>query len=140
MNYWLIKSEPSSYSWSDLVRDGKTVWDGVRNYGARNHIRSMKLGELCLYYHSNEGREIVGVAKVIREAFPDPTASDPQWLAVEVAPEFALENPVTLKTLKSIPFFGQMDLIRLSRLSVGKVRAEEYKKIIQMGGKKKTQP
>src|SRR5690606_38429253 len=100
-NYWLIKSEPSTYSWSDLVRDGRTVWDGVRNYGARNNLQAMKKGDLCLFYHSNQGREILGVARVVREAFPDPTAENPQWVAVDVEPAFALKRPVSLAKLKA---------------------------------------
>lgn len=135
MNYWLIKSEPSNYSWSDLVRDGQTVWDGVRNYGARNNLQSMKKGDLCLFYHSVSGKEILGVARVIREAYPDPTADDPQWVAVTVEPAFALKQPVTLAELKADPFFREMELIRLSRLSVAKVRLQEYRKILKWGGK-----
>ena len=133
MNYWLIKSEPFKYPWEQFKKDKKTIWDGVRNYGARNNLRDMKKGDLAFFYHSNEGVEIVGIAKVTKEHFQDPTTEEKAWVAVEFAPLKALKKPVTLETLKKIPFFEQMDLIRLSRLSVGKVRETEFFKILDLG-------
>lgn len=132
MNYWLIKSEPSTYSWEQLNKDKKTTWDGVRNYAARNNLRDMKKGDLAFFYHSNEGVEIVGIAKVIKEHFQDPTTKESAWLAVEFAPVKALKKPVSLEVLKKDPFFENMDLVRLGRLSVGKVRPEEFEKICLM--------
>lgn len=134
MNYWLIKSEPFKYPWEQFKRDKKTTWDGVRNYAARNNLRDMKKGDLAFFYHSNEGVEIVGIAKVTKEHFQDPTSTETAWLAVEFAPFKELKKPVTLETLKKDPFFEKMDLIRLSRLSVGKVTETEFFKICEMGG------
>lgn len=136
MNYWLIKSEPSVYSWEQFKKEKKTDWTGVRNYAARNNIRDMKKGDLCFYYHSNEGVEIVGIAKVTKEHFQDPTTKETAWLAVEVAPYKDLKKPVSLEQLKKDPFFKNMDLIRLSRLSVGKVTETEFFKICDLGGVK----
>jgi predicted RNA-binding protein with PUA-like domain len=135
-NYWLIKSEPSEYSWQQLKTDSKTDWTGVRNYTARNNLRDMKQGDLAFFYHSNEGQEIVGITKVVREHFQDPTTDEPAWLAVQFAPVKALKTPVKLTTLKQDPDFAQMDLVRLGRLSVGKVSAEHFEKICGMGGVK----
>jgi predicted RNA-binding protein with PUA-like domain len=134
MNYWLIKSEPDEYSWDRLKQEGKTDWGGVRNYAARNNLRAMKKGDLAFFYHSNVGQQIVGIAKVLREHYPDPTATEGDWSAVEFAPHKALKTPVTLATLKQDPFFAQMDLVRLGRLSVGKVSAEQFARICEMGG------
>lgn len=134
MNYWLIKSEPSAYSWDQLKKDKKTDWTGVRNYAARNNLRDMKKGDLAFFYHSNEGVEIVGIAKVTKPHFQDPTTEEKAWLAVEFAPYKDLKKSVTLETLKKDPFFKNMDLIRLSRLSVGKVNETEFFKICDMGG------
>lgn len=134
MNYWLIKSEPSAYSWEQFKKDKKTDWTGVRNYAARNNLRDMKKGDLAFYYHSNEGVEIVGIAKVSKEHFQDPTTEETAWLAVEFAPYKDLKKTVSLETLKKDPFFKTMDLIRLSRLSVGKVTETEFLKICDMGG------
>lgn len=136
MNYWLIKSEPSVYSWEQFKKEKKTDWTGVRNYAARNNLRDMKKGDLCFYYHSNEGVEIVGIAKVTKEHFQDPTTKETAWLAVEVAPYKDLKKPVSLEQLKKDPFFKNMDLIRLSRLSVGKVTETEFFKICDLGGVK----
>lgn len=133
MNYWLVKSEPSAYSWEQLKKDKKTDWTGVRNYAARNNLRDMKKGDLAFYYHSNEGQEIVGIAKIVKEHFQDPTTDEPAWLAVELAPHKDFKKPVSLETLKKNPFFKNMDLVRLGRLSVGKVTAEEFEKICEMG-------
>jgi predicted RNA-binding protein with PUA-like domain len=134
MNYWLIKSEPDEYSWDRLKQEGKTDWGGVRNYAARNNLRAMKKGDLAFFYHSNVGQQIVGIAKVLREHYPDPTATEGDWSAVEFGPHKALKTPVTLATLKQDPFFAQMDLVRLGRLSVGKVSAEQFARICEMGG------
>lgn len=134
MNYWLVKSEPFKYSWEQLLKDGKTVWDGVRNYAARNNLRDMAKGDHVFFYHSNEGLAIVGIAEVAKAAYQDPTTDDPNWVVVDLKPIKTLPSPVTLETLKADPFFENMDLVRLSRLSVGKVTAAEYKKIMKLGG------
>ena len=136
MNYWLIKSEPYEFSWQQLQMDKKTHWTGVRNYAARNNLRDMKKGDLAFFYHSNVGQEIVGIAKVTKEHFPDPTADVPAWVAVEFAPVKELKQPVGLTTLKQDPFFKDMDLVRLGRLSVGKVAPNLWEKICEMGGVK----
>lgn len=132
MNYWLIKSEPVVYSWENLERDKKTFWDGVRNFQARNNLKAMKNGDLCLYYHSNEDKANVGVAKVVKEHYPDPTADDPTWVAVEVAPEFKLKKPVPLALVKANPKLTDMVLVRNSRLSVQPVKKEEFDEILAM--------
>lgn len=134
MNYWLIKSEPSVYGWEQLKTDKKTEWTGIRNYAARNNLRDMKKGDLAFFYHSNEGQEIVGIAKVVKEHYQDPTTEETAWLAVDVAPHKALKKPVSLATLKKDPFFKNMDLVRLGRLSTGKVTEDEFLKICDMGG------
>lgn len=132
MNYWLVKSEPSVYSWDQFVKDGATTWNGVRNYAARLHLRAMKKGDLVLYYHSNEGLCIVGVAKVTKEAYQDATTID-DWSVVDLKPFKKLKNQVTLQQIKADERFKDMALIRISRLSVSPVRAAEYEAIIQMG-------
>lgn len=133
MNYWLIKSEPSAYSWSQFCKDKKTSWDGVRNYAARNNLRAMQKGDLLLYYHSNEGLEIVGIACVTKTSYPDPTANDDTWVSVQVKPVKALKKPVTLARVKSEPALANMQLIKLSRLSVSAVSAEEFNRVLEMG-------
>jgi predicted RNA-binding protein with PUA-like domain len=134
MNYWLVKSEPFKYSWEQFVHDGNTFWDGVRNYVARNNLKAMTKGDHVLFYHSNEGLAIVGIAEVLKEAYQDPTTTDPNWVAVDLKPIKALKKPVTLAQIKSEPSLKNMDLVRLSRLSVGSVREKEYKKILSLGG------
>ncbi len=134
MKYWLVKSEPAKYSWSQFVKDDHAVWDGVRNYAARNNLREMEIGDEVLYYHSNEGLEIVGIAVVTKTAYQDPTTEDKNWVVVELKPYKQFPNPVMLTTLKADDFFHNMDLIRLSRLSVGKVTQAEYERIIEMSG------
>jgi predicted RNA-binding protein with PUA-like domain len=130
----LIKSEPFKYAWSSFVADGRTSWDGVRNFEARNNLRAMKLGELALYYHSNEGKEIVGVARVVREAYPDPTcAAADDWSAVDFAPVTALVAPVGLARIKADPALADMALVRRSRLSVAPVTADELAHILRLG-------
>src|ERR1700756_277774 len=134
MNYWLVKSEPSVYSWDQLVKDKKTIWDGVRNFAARNNLRDMKKGDHVFFYHSNEGLAIVGIAEVVKPAYQDPTTEDPNWVVVDLKPLKPMPKPVTLETLKADPAFADMDLVRLSRLSVGTVQPVHYKKILKMGG------
>ncbi|MEO6833022.1 MAG: EVE domain-containing protein [Chitinophagaceae bacterium] len=133
MNYWLIKSEPNKYSWDDLLKDGSTVWNGVRNYAARNNLRDMEKGDKLLFYHSNIGKEIVGIAKVIKTHYQDPTTEEEAWLAVDVAPVKALKKPVTLAAIKATPALQTMALIKLSRLSVSPVTQEEFELILEMG-------
>jgi len=133
MKYWLVKSEPFKYSWEQFIQDGKTFWDGVRNYGARNNLRAMKKGDHVLFYHSNEGLAIVGIAEVLKEAYQDPTTIDSNWVAVDLKPVKALPRQVTLAQIKAEPTLQDMDLVRLSRLSVGAVKEREYKKILTMG-------
>lgn len=132
MNYWLIKSEPVKYPWQQLVDDKETFWSGVRNYAARNNLKAMKKGDLLLYYHSNEGLEIVGIAKVSKEHFPDPTIDDATWVAVNVKPVKALKKTITLSQIKSDPILKEMALVKLSRLSVSPVRAEEFDRILML--------
>ncbi|MES2679175.1 MAG: EVE domain-containing protein [Bacteroidota bacterium] len=136
MNYWLIKSEPSAYSWEQLKKDKKTDWTGVRNYAARNNLRDMKKGDLAFFYHSNDGQEIVGIAKVVKENYQDPTTEETAWLSVDFAPVKDLKKPVSLQMLKNDAFFKNMDLVRLGRLSVGKVTETEFFKICDLGGAK----
>lgn len=135
MAYWLIKSEPSTYAWRQLARDKRTRWDGVRNFQARNNLLAMKKGDLCLFYHSNEGLEIVGVAKVVKEAYPDPTSDDPRWVAVDVAPHRALPRPVALAALKAGARTCGMALIKQGRLSVSPVTEAEFAAVIEMARK-----
>lgn len=132
MKYWLVKSEPEVYSWSQFVKDGHVVWDGVRNYAARNNLRAMEKGDMVLWYHSNEGKEIVGIAKVSKTHFPDPTAKEGDWSAVELKPLKKLKKPVTLAQVKADKKLGQIELIRLSRLSVSVVKPIEFDYIIQL--------
>ncbi|GAC1707444.1 MAG: EVE domain-containing protein [Flavisolibacter sp.] len=136
MNYWLIKSEPSSYSWEQLEKDHKTSWTGVRNYAARIHLRAMKKGDEVFYYHSNEGMEIVGIAKITKQAYPDPTTGDPSWVCVDIKPFKKLKYPVSLKQIKAEKNLKQMALIRISRLSVQPVSQEEWKVILAMSARK----
>jgi predicted RNA-binding protein with PUA-like domain len=130
MNYWLIKSEPFKYSWDHFVTEGKSMWDGVRNYQARNNMMAMKVDDLALFYHSNEGKEIVGLAKVSKEHYPDPTSEDPRWVVVEFIPIEKFPKTITLAQIKADPLLSQMELIRQSRLSVVQVRVEEFDHII----------
>jgi predicted RNA-binding protein with PUA-like domain len=134
MSYWLIKSEPEVYSWDQLVKDKQTRWDGIRNYAARLHLRSMKKGDEVFFYHSNKGTEIVGIAVVIKEAYPDPTSSDPAWFAVDVKPLKKLVKPVSLEQIKKEKKLSAMALVRISRLSVQPVSEEEWKIITKLGG------
>lgn len=134
MAYWLVKSEPFKYSWDQFVKDKKTFWDGVRNYGARNNLRSMKKDDLVLFYHSNEGVELVGIAKVVKESYQDPTTEETAWLVVDLKPVKKLNKPVTLKQIKAEPGLQEMDLVRLGRLSVQTVKDYEWEIIMEMAG------
>ena len=132
MAFWLMKSEPASYGWSDLVRDGDTEWDGVRNPTARIHLRAMKAGDEAFLYHSMSDKAVVGMMRITREAQPD--ARDPNWVSVRVEPVSALARPVTLTEIKAEPALADMELIRQSRLSVAPVREAEWRKIVAMAG------
>ena len=132
--YWLVKSEPSTYSYADLERDGKTVWDGVRNFTARGNLKAMKTGEEVLYYHSQEGLAVVGVAKVVKEAFPDPSDESGRFVAVELAPVRELKRPVTLTEMKANPKLSELQVIRQGRLSVSPVTDDEWTEILRMAG------
>ena len=136
MSYWLIKSEPSVYSWERFEKEKKTTWDGVRNYAARNNLRAMKKGDLAFFYHSNEGTEIVGIAKVIKEAYQDPTTDNEAWVTVDFAPYQKLKNPVSLAAIKGEKQLAEMALVRLGRLSVQPVTDEEWKIVMKMAGEK----
>ncbi|MCX2584522.1 EVE domain-containing protein [Pedobacter sp. MR22-3] len=133
MNHWLVKSEPFKYSWEKFNEDGRTFWDGVRNYQARNNLRDMKEGDLVLYYHSNEGKNVVGVAKVVKEAYQDPTTDDKNWVVVDLVPVESLKNPVTLEQIKAEPSLSDISLVRQGRLSVMPLKATEFDKILEMG-------
>ena len=130
MNYWLVKSEPGTFSWDDLVRDKKTVWDGVRNFQARNNLKNMKKGDLTFFYHSGEDKAIVGIGKIIKEGYPEP--KDKDWVAVDIAPDKKLKNPVTLAQIKADKRLVDMVLVKASRLSVQPVKAEEFDLIIAL--------
>lgn len=136
MAYWLVKSEPSKYPWQQFVKDGQTFWDGVRNYAARNNLKAMKKGDQVFFYHSNEGLEIVGIAKVVKEAYQDPTTDEEAWVVVDLKPVKKLKKPVGLKDIKTEKRLQNMDLLRLGRLSVGSVKDEEWKVILEMAGEK----
>jgi predicted RNA-binding protein with PUA-like domain len=130
--YWLMKSEPTKYSFAQLLRDKKTVWDGVRNFEARNYMRQMKAGDYCLFYHSNEGKAVVGVAKIAREAYPDPTAEGEDWSAVEVEPISPVKVPVTLDAIRGEPDLADIALLKRSRLSVVPISKEHFDRIMKL--------
>lgn len=132
MQYWLVKSEPFKYSWHQFLLDKETYWDGVRNYAARIHLRSMKKGDQVFFYHSNEGLEIVGIAKVSRESYQDPTTEDEAWVAVDLKPVSTLKKPVSLARIKATPALQNMALIKLSRLSVQPVTKEEWDIVVEL--------
>ena len=129
-NYWLVKSEPDSYSWDDLVTEGKTSWTGVRNFTARNNLRNMHVGDEVLFYHSVTDKAVVGIAKVVRAAYPDPTAKEGDWSAVDLAPIRRLRNPVTLDQIKTKRSLKNISLVRQSRLSVHALAAAEFREIV----------
>jgi predicted RNA-binding protein with PUA-like domain len=135
-SHFLVKSEPFKYSWEQLCRDGKTRWDGVRNFEARNNLRAMRVGDLLLFYHSNEGKQIVGIARVVTAAYPDPTAPGEDWSAVDVAPVLALVEPLTLAAIKADPQLAEMALVRRSRISVVPVTAAEFALVLRHSGTK----
>jgi predicted RNA-binding protein with PUA-like domain len=136
MAYWLVKSEPSVYSWEQFGKDKETQWTGVRNYAARLHLRAMKKGDEVLFYHSNEGMEIVGIAKVAKEVYQDPTTDDERWVAVDLKPFKQLKHPVSLAQIKEEPRLKDMALVRLGRLSVQPVTDEEWKVVMAMAKEK----
>jgi predicted RNA-binding protein with PUA-like domain len=133
MNYWLVKSEPFKYSWDNLLKDGSTYWDGVRNYQARNNLKSMGKGDLVLYYHSNEGKEIVGVARVIKEFYQDPTTQDDRWVVVDIEPVNKLNSSVSLADIKQDKRLKNVPLVTQSRLSVMPVTKKDFETIVKMG-------
>lgn len=133
-NHWLVKSEPSSYAWDDLVKDGRTAWTGVRNFAARLHLRAMRKGDHVLFYHSVVGKEVVGIAKVVAAAYPDPTAKEGEWVCVDLAPLEPLKRPVTLAEIKASKPLQNIGLLRQSRLSVMPLTAEEYQHLLKQGG------
>ena len=134
MAYWLAKTETIVYSWDDLVKEKQTSWTGVRNYAARLHLRAMKKGEEVLFYHSNEGTCIIGIAKVVKEAYQDPTTDDDRWVAVDLKPFKKLKQPVSLDTIKKDKRLTEMALVRISRLSVQPVSEEEWKVVMELAG------
>lgn len=136
MSYWLVKSEPFKYSWDQFVKDKKTFWDGVRNYGARNNLKAMNKGDQVFFYHSNEGVEIVGIAQVVKTFYQDPTTEEKAWVVVDLKPIKKLKNPVPLSQIKSDTRLSNMDLVRLGRLSVQTVKEEEWEIILELAGEK----
>lgn len=134
MNYWLVKSEPGTYSWDDLVRDKKTAWDGVRNFQARNNLKAMKKGDLAFFYHSGEDKAVIGIAKIVKENYPEP--KDNEWVAVDIAPDKKLKNPVTLAQIKANKRLANMVLVKASRLSVQPVKAEEFDLVLALSDTK----
>ncbi|AEE52880.1 EVE domain-containing protein [Haliscomenobacter hydrossis] len=132
MNFWLVKSEPDAYSYDKLEAEGRGMWDGVRNYAARNNLRAMKEGDQVLFYHSNIGMEVVGICQVAKEHYPDPTAESGDWSVVEVIPVRRIKRPITLKEIKATPELANIALIKQSRLSVMPLTAEEFEKILKM--------
>lgn len=133
MNYWLVKSEPYKYSWDKFNKDGRTFWDGVRNYQARNNLREMQLGDLVLFYHSNEGKAVVGIARVVKESYQDPTTDDTNWLVVDLEPVESLKNPVTLEVIKADSRLQNIGLVKQGRLSVMGMKVEEFDRIVELG-------
>lgn len=133
MNYWLVKSEPFKYSWEKFNQDGHTFWDGVRNYQARNNLREMRVGDLVLFYHSNEGKAVVGIARVVKESYQDPTTDDTNWVVVDLEPVETLKNPVTLETIKADPRLQNIGLVKQGRLSVMGMKVEEFDRIVELG-------
>ena len=136
MSYWLVKSEPDTYSWDDFVKEGQTCWSGVRNYAALLHLRTMKKGDEVFFYHSNEGLEIVGIAKVTKEAYQDPTTTDERWVAIDLKPLRAIKNPVSLETIKKDKRLANMALVRIGRLSTQPVSDQEWKVVLELAGEK----
>lgn len=136
MNYWLVKQEPEDYSWSDFLKEGKTAWTGVRSFAARKHLRAMKSGDLVFYYHSGEAKSVVGLARVARAAYPDPTAGDEDWTAVDLAPIKPLNSSISLSQIKADRILKEMELVRQSRLSVSPVTDGQFKRLLELSGTK----
>lgn len=136
MAYWLVKSEPTTYSWDELVKEKQTCWSGIRNYAARLHLRNMKIGDEVFFYHSNEGTDIVGIAIVTKEAYQDPTTKDDKWVAVDLKSLRKLKNPVTLETIKNDKRLASMALVRIGRLSCQPVSDAEWKVVMELAGEK----
>ncbi len=134
MNYWLVKQEPEAYSWAQFCADGGTAWTGVRNFQARNNLRTMKPGDRVLYYHSVTGKAVVGIAKVAKAAYPDPTAKEGDWSCVDLVPERPLKKPVALEAIKAVPELAEVALLRQSRLSVMPLEKAHFDKIVKLGG------
>ena len=132
MNYWLVKSEPEAYSWSNLLKDGQTAWTGVRNFAARHNLRAMKTGDRVLFYHSGEAKSVVGLARVVKWAYADPTADEGDWSAVDLAPEKALAKPVPLAAIKADKILKAMALARQPRLSVSPVTPEQFARLLAL--------
>ncbi len=135
MNYWLVKSEPSEYSWDQFTKDGRTHWDGVRNYQARNNLKAMKEGDLVLFYHSVTEKQVVGIARVEKEYYPDPTTDDDRWVVTDLVPEQALDKPVTLDMVKKDARLENIALVKQARLSVMPLKREEFDVIVELGNK-----
>lgn len=136
MNYWLVKSEPEAYSWAQLVKDGKTAWTGVRNFQARINLRAMKKGDLVCFYHSVSEKQIVGLTRVVKEAYPDPTAAEGDWACVDLEPVKPLKNSVTLDAIKGEKALKEMKLLRQSRLSVTPLTPAEFERVMELAGTK----
>jgi predicted RNA-binding protein with PUA-like domain len=132
MNHWLVKSEPVKYSWEKFNKEGRTFWDGVRNYQARNNLRLMQAGDLVMWYHSNEGKEIVGIARVVKEFYQDPTTEDPNWVVVDLEPVESLKKPITLDQIKADERLKDIGLVRQGRLSVMALKREEFDRILEL--------
>ncbi|HUB87418.1 MAG TPA: EVE domain-containing protein [Verrucomicrobiae bacterium] len=136
MNYWLVKSEPEAYSWAQFVKDGKTAWTGVRNFAARNHLRAMKEGDAVFFYHSGEGKSVVGLARVEKEFYPDPTAEEGDWSCADLKVEKALSKPVTLAQIKADKILHDMVLVKQSRLSISPVTQPQFERLMQLAATK----
>ena len=136
MNYWLVKQEPEDYSWSDFLKDGKTAWTGVRSFAGRKNLRSMKSGDLVFFYHSGEAKSVVGLARVDRQGYPDPTAGEEDWTAVDLAPVKPLINQITLARIKADRTLKEMELVRQSRLSVSPVTDGQFKRLLELSATK----
>ena len=132
MNYWLVKSEPETYSWSQFLKDGRTAWTGVRNFAARLHLRAMKSGDRVFFYHSGDGKSVVGLARVAKEFYPDPTADEGDWSCVDLRPEKELAKPVTLAQIKADKILKEMVLVKQSRLSVSPVTAAQFERLLKL--------
>jgi len=134
MNYWLVKSDPETYSWSKMKSDKRTFWDGVRNFQARNYLKEMKVGDLVLFYHSQSDKSIVGITKVVKEHYPDPTTNDNRWVVVDLEAVEDLKQPVTLEQIKQNPVLSNIPLVKQQRLSVMPLTKEQYNEILKLGG------